>query len=107
MQRSPSKSPTVTTVAGSAPGWSNSSPGSPSRSGITHFTATVLAENRAVLGLMQHSGWEIATTLDGPYADVVVTLPPRLMDHRPDVHARRVELASVAALIWAGRRVAK
>ena len=44
--------------------------------GITHFTATVLAENRAVLGLMQHSGWKIATTLDGPYADVVMTLPP-------------------------------
>ena len=44
--------------------------------GITHFTATVLAENRAVLGLMRHSGWEIETTLDGSYADVVMTLPP-------------------------------
>ncbi len=43
--------------------------------GITHFTATVLAENRPVLGLMRHSGWDIATTLDGPYADVLVTLP--------------------------------
>jgi RimJ/RimL family protein N-acetyltransferase len=43
--------------------------------GITHFTATVLADNQQVLGLMRHSGWEIAMTLDGPYADVVVTLP--------------------------------
>jgi GNAT superfamily N-acetyltransferase len=43
--------------------------------GITHFTATVLADNRQVLGLMRHSGWEMAKTLDGPYADVVVTLP--------------------------------
>jgi len=43
--------------------------------GITHFTATVFAENRPVLGLMRHSGWDILTTLDGPYADVVVTLP--------------------------------
>lgn len=48
------------------------------RQGITHFTATVLAENRPVLGLMQHSGWDIATTFDGPYADVVVTLPAEL-----------------------------
>jgi GNAT superfamily N-acetyltransferase len=56
--------------------------------GITHFTATVLAENRAVLGLMQHSGWEIATVLDGPYAEVVVTLPPQLINHRPDVPTR-------------------
>ena len=47
--------------------------------GITHFTATLLAENRAVLGLMRHSGWEITTTLDGTYADVVLTLPPQLV----------------------------
>ena len=47
--------------------------------GITHFTATVLAENRAVLGLMRHSGWRILTTQDGPYVDVVVTLPPELV----------------------------
>ncbi len=44
--------------------------------GITHFTATVLAENRPVLGLMRHSGWDIATIVDGPYADIVVSLPP-------------------------------
>ncbi len=43
--------------------------------GITHFTATVFADNRAVLGLMRHSGWRILTTADGPYVDVVVTLP--------------------------------
>ena len=43
--------------------------------GITHFTATVLTENRPVLGLMRHSGWDMATTLDGAYAEVVVTLP--------------------------------
>ena len=48
--------------------------------GITHFTATVLAENRPVLGLMRHSGWHIATTPDGTYNDVVVTLPPALVD---------------------------
>ncbi|MEO8095865.1 MAG: GNAT family N-acetyltransferase [Pseudolysinimonas sp.] len=47
--------------------------------GITHFTATVLAENRPVLELMRHSGWDIATTLDGSYADVVVTLPAELV----------------------------
>ncbi len=46
--------------------------------GITHFTATVLTENRPVLGLMRHSGWDITTTLDGPYVDVVVTLPQRV-----------------------------
>ncbi len=46
--------------------------------GITRFTATVLTENRPVLGLMRHSGWDITTTLDGPYVDVVVTLPPRV-----------------------------
>jgi RimJ/RimL family protein N-acetyltransferase len=44
--------------------------------GITHFTATVLAENRAVLALMRHSGWHILTTADGPYLDVVVAVPP-------------------------------
>lgn len=47
--------------------------------GITHFTATVLAENRPVLELMRHSGWHITTTPDGSYADVVVTLPPELV----------------------------
>ena len=52
--------------------------------GITHFTATVLAENRAVLGMMRQSGWKISTTVDGPFADVVLTLPPQLVDHRPD-----------------------
>ena len=46
--------------------------------GITHFTASVLADNRPVLGLMRHSGWDVATTLDGPYAEVVVTLPTAL-----------------------------
>ncbi len=46
--------------------------------GITHFTASILADSRAVLGLMRHSGWDIATTLDGPYADVVVALPEAL-----------------------------
>ena len=47
--------------------------------GITHFTAPVLAENRPVLELMRHSGWNTATTPDGPYTDVVVTLPPELV----------------------------
>ena len=61
--------------------------------GITHFTATVLAENRPVLGLMRHSGWEIATTLDGPYADVVVTLPSPLLDHRRGSAAQVVDQA--------------
>ncbi len=50
--------------------------------GITHFTASILADNRAVLGLIRHSGWDVATTQDGPYADVVVALPeaPRRRD---------------------------
>ena len=47
--------------------------------GITHFTATVLAQNRAVLDLMRHSGWRILTTEDGPYVDVIVTLPGELL----------------------------
>ena len=47
--------------------------------GITHFTATVLAQNRAVLDLMRHSGWRILTTDDGPYVDVIVTLPRELL----------------------------
>jgi GNAT superfamily N-acetyltransferase len=46
--------------------------------GITHFTATVLAENRAVLGLMRRSGWPVLTTAAGPYLDVVVALAPEL-----------------------------
>jgi GNAT superfamily N-acetyltransferase len=48
--------------------------------GITHFTATVLAENRPVLNLIRQSGWEIAITPDGAYADIVVTLPTELVD---------------------------
>ena len=51
--------------------------------GITHFTATVLAENRAVLGLIRHSGWHILTTEDGPYVDVVVALPLELVGAGP------------------------
>ena len=47
--------------------------------GITHFTATVLAQNPAVLELMRHSGWRILTTQDGPYVDVIVTLPGELL----------------------------
>ena len=47
--------------------------------GITHFTATVLTENQPVLALMRRSGWDIETTLAGPYADVVVTLPAGLV----------------------------
>ncbi|WP_207556109.1 GNAT family N-acetyltransferase [Intrasporangium flavum] len=47
--------------------------------GITHLTATVLAENWAVLGLIRRSGWEVTTTPDGPYADIVVHLPPELV----------------------------
>jgi GNAT superfamily N-acetyltransferase len=47
--------------------------------GITHFTATVLAENRPVLALIRHSGGDVSTTLDGPYTDVVVTLPAGLV----------------------------
>jgi RimJ/RimL family protein N-acetyltransferase len=50
--------------------------------GITHFTATVLAENRAVLALIRHSGWEVVTTVDGPYTDIVVSLPPALVRAR-------------------------
>jgi len=43
--------------------------------GITHFTATVSAENRPVLELMRRSGWDLTMTLDGPYVDVDVTVP--------------------------------
>ncbi|WP_323102260.1 GNAT family N-acetyltransferase [Intrasporangium sp. YIM S08009] len=50
--------------------------------GITHFTATVLAENLAVLGLVRRSGWEVATTVDGPYTDIVVSLPSELVSAR-------------------------
>lgn len=50
--------------------------------GITHFTATVLAENRAVLGLMRHSGWGVEATRDGIYTDIVLTLPQHLVGGR-------------------------
>ena len=47
--------------------------------GITHFTASVLAENRPVLGLIRHSGWHVTTSFDGIYVDVVMTLPGSLV----------------------------
>ena len=70
--------------------------------GITRFTATVLADNRAVLGLMRQSGRRIAMTQDGPYIDVVVTLPRdvsvgRLRGHRT---AGRREPRSADPLVW-------
>ena len=43
--------------------------------GITHLTATVLAENRPVLRLMRQAGRHISATPSGPYVEVVVTLP--------------------------------
>lgn len=45
--------------------------------GITHFTATVLSENRPVLALIRSTGWPTTTTPDGPYTEVVLTLPRR------------------------------
>jgi GNAT superfamily N-acetyltransferase len=34
--------------------------------GITHFTASVLAENRAALAMLHHSGWPAVARLSGP-----------------------------------------
>jgi GNAT superfamily N-acetyltransferase len=62
--------------------------------GITHLTATVLAENRPVLGLIRNSGWDIATTPDGAYADIVVTLPPELVGARAGCEQRPPSTAS-------------
>jgi GNAT superfamily N-acetyltransferase len=45
--------------------------------GITHFTATVLSENRPVLALIRSTGWQTTTTPDGAYTEVVLTLPRR------------------------------
>jgi len=42
--------------------------------GLTHLTATVLAGNRPALALVRASGWDVATTADGPYVDIVVSL---------------------------------
>lgn len=42
------------------------------RSGITHFTATVLAENSAVLALLDHAGWPRASRYDGP--ELILTM---------------------------------
>jgi GNAT superfamily N-acetyltransferase len=38
--------------------------------GITHFSATVLAENTAALGLVRNSGWPSVTRQDGPVLDI-------------------------------------
>jgi GNAT superfamily N-acetyltransferase len=45
------------------------------RRGITHFTATVLAENVGAVSLLRGTGWPISSTIDGPGLDVVVALP--------------------------------
>jgi probable blue pigment (indigoidine) exporter len=47
------------------------------RSGVTHFTATVLAENEAVLALLKQSGWPRRSHFDGPELVMTLTLPPR------------------------------
>ncbi|KGN43137.1 GNAT family N-acetyltransferase [Knoellia aerolata] len=47
--------------------------------GITHFTATVLTDNRPVLSLMRSLGWQVAATPDGAYTEIVATLPPDLV----------------------------
>lgn len=48
------------------------------RSGITHFTATVLAENHAVLALLDHAGWPRTSRYDGPELILTMSLttPP-------------------------------
>ncbi|WP_404380891.1 GNAT family N-acetyltransferase [Knoellia locipacati] len=46
--------------------------------GVTHFTATVLTDNRPVLALMRSLGWPTEATLDGAYAEVLLTLPAEL-----------------------------
>jgi GNAT superfamily N-acetyltransferase len=48
--------------------------------GITHLTATVLADNRPALALVRASGWDVVATADGPYVDFVVSLPPVHVD---------------------------
>jgi len=47
--------------------------------GITYFTATVLTDNRAVLALLRTLGWQVEVTLDGAFAEVVVSLPAELV----------------------------
>lgn len=60
--------------------------------GITHFTATVLSDNRPVLALMRSLAWPIAATPDGAYTEIVATLPPDIVRN----------VASRATVAWAG-----
>jgi ribosomal protein S18 acetylase RimI-like enzyme len=45
------------------------------QNGITHFTATVLAENVGAVSLLRGTGWPIVSSIDGSGLDVVVALP--------------------------------
>lgn len=45
------------------------------RRGITQFTATVMAENRAAVALIRGTGWTIATRIDGPNLELVLSFP--------------------------------
>lgn len=47
--------------------------------GITHFTATVLTDNRPVLALIRSLGWQVEASPDGAYAEIVVTLPSEVV----------------------------
>jgi len=42
--------------------------------GISHFSATVLAENAAALALLHKSGWPAATHQDGPELAITATI---------------------------------
>jgi RimJ/RimL family protein N-acetyltransferase len=42
------------------------------RRGVTHFTATVFAENQAVLALLDHAGWPRTSRYDGP--ELILTM---------------------------------
>ena len=44
------------------------------RRGITHFRATVLAENTSALALLRNMGWPAVTSRDGPELAVTTTI---------------------------------
>lgn len=48
------------------------------RSGITHFTATVLAENDAVISLLNQSRWPRVSRYDGPELTITMALSQSL-----------------------------
>jgi uncharacterized protein (DUF1810 family)/GNAT superfamily N-acetyltransferase len=69
------------------------------RQGITHFTATTLAENHAALSLMHRAGWPMVARTDGPEVSITLTLAPGTEPgHPPDAAEGRVDQGAMEDL---------